>query len=493
MTGADIRSRLSFPDSPGSPFRWRCVVRAEQPDNGTGAALSSPFAALPSVTAVADAAIRRGASARGEALTRIIARELARERDAIAGGVAGDREEITERVVLAVLAFEVPRLRPLLNGTGVVIHTNLGRAPVSAETAAAMADAAANAVALELDPLTNARGGRMSEIRALLASLTGAESVLVVNNCAAAVLLTLSALASGRAVAVSRGEAVEIGGGFRIPDVMRQSGAALAEVGTTNRTYAEDYERAPGDVAAFLKVHLSNFKVSGFTHVPSVVDLATAARRRGVPLLEDLGSGALIDTALFGLDPEPTVRHSIEQGVDVVMFSGDKLLGGPQAGVIAGRADLIALIERHPLARAVRADKTTLAGIAATLRHYLRGEAVEKIPVWRMISAEPSALRVRAERLCAELGRDGIALGIAEVQSTVGGGTLPGETQPSVAVELASGPGIDQLAARLRVGTPGVFGRIEQDRLVVDLRTILPEQDVALADALRTTLGSTTA
>ena len=325
-------------------------------------------------------------------------------RTALLAGESIERKEIVRRVGDAILALETPRLVPVLNATGVVIHTNLGRAPVSAETAAAMVDAATHAVALEINPETNARGGRMQEIAALLRSLTGAEAALVVNNCAAAILLALSAIAAGKEVVVSRGEAVEIGGGFRVPDVMRQSGARLIEVGTTNRTYARDYAAASDDeTAAYLKVHPSNFRTFGFVHAVSTAELAVLARERGVLLLEDVGSGALLDTTRFGLAAEPTIAGTIEAGADLVMASGDKLLGGPQAGIIAGRAGIVERVAAHPLARAVRADKTTLAGVAATLRHYARGEAVAKIPIWRMIDAGEASIRERANRIIVAL------------------------------------------------------------------------------------------
>jgi L-seryl-tRNA(Ser) seleniumtransferase len=347
-------------------------------------------------------------------------------------------------------------------------------------------------VALELDPETNERGGRMREIATLLRLLTGAEATLVVNNGAAAVLLALSALAAGRGVVVSRGEAVEIGGGFRVPDVMAQSGARLIEVGTTNRTYVADYVAATDDdTAAYLKVHASNFRMVGFTHAASIAELAAAAQPRGVLLLEDLGSGALLDTTRFGLAPEPTIGGSLGAGAQLVMASGDKLLGGPQAGIIAGERALVERAARHPLARAVRTDKTALAGLAATLRHYARGEAEREIPIWRMIAAPPAALRARAERLVGNL-RDLTDVAAVETRATVGGGSLPGETLPSWAIAPSpiAGGTMDDLARRLRLGAPAVFGRIEHDRLLLDLRTILPEDDERLFAATRAALAS---
>jgi L-seryl-tRNA(Ser) seleniumtransferase len=449
---------------------------------------SSPYQALPSVAFVIDLVQSNGAvSLIGEPLAAAVAESIASIRARIAAGERPSREEAVALILDDLRRIEQVRLRPIINATGVIIHTNLGRSMVSAETAAAMADAASSYVALELDPETNERGGRMSEISALLRLLTGADASLVVNNNAAAVLLVLSAVATGRGVVLSRGEAVEIGGGFRIPDVMWQSGARLIEVGTTNRTYARDYERAIDDeTAALLKVHPSNFQISGFVHAATVTELAAIARARHIPLIEDLGSGALLETDQFGLAQEPTIRASLEAGADIVTASGDKLLGGPQAGLILGKRAWIDQIESHPLARAVRADKTCLAGIAATLRHYARGEATEKIPVWRMISATSDSLLRRAEQLRHELASEAVSL--REVRATVGGGSLPGQELPSWALGL-SVDNPDEIARRLRTGTPAVFGRVEDHRVLLDLRSVLPEQDEDLAKGLHQVLA----
>jgi L-seryl-tRNA(Ser) seleniumtransferase len=439
------------------------------------------------VSAIVVALRRQGSQFTEEALTRAVRFELESAREALLAGEDLDRQAIEQRVVGAIRSMERPRLAPIINATGVVIHTNLGRAPVSDETAEAMRAAAANAVALELDPESNERGGRMREIASLLRMLTGAESTLVVNNGAAAVLLVLAATAAGKGVVVSRSEAVEIGGGFRIPDVMRQSGARLIDAGTTNRTYVRDYAAATDEsTAAYLKVHPSNFRTYGFVHAVPAADLVTLGRERGVLVLEDLGSGALLDTSRFGLMSEPTIGDAIEVGVDLVTASGDKLLGGPQAGIIAGSAPLVERVTRHPLARAVRADKTTLAGVAATLRHYARGEAEQRIPVWRMIGADGGVLRRRTEAIVWQLSQRSIGATLEEVSATIGGGSLPGEVLPSWAVVLTSGSDedVDSLARRLRVGDPGVFGRIERDRLYLDLRTVLPEDDEALTRAV---------
>ena len=412
---------------------------------------------------------------------------MAREEIAAARGAESPRglEQIVEGVHGRLAAIARPRLSTAVNGTGVILHTNLGRAPVSEETAAAMAEAASAFVPLEIESDTNRRGGRMREISELMRLLCGAERTLVVNNNAAAVLLTLAGLAGGREVIVARGEAVEIGGGFRVPDVVAQGGAKLVDVGTTNKTRPADYERAIGSMTgALLKVHPSNFVVDGFTEEASVEGLATVARRRGVALVHDIGSGSLIDPIAYGLRAEPTFQSSLADGADVVTASGDKLLGGPQAGIICGRADLVEAIERHPLARAVRADKATLAGVAATLRHYVAGEAVQRVPVWRMISASVDDLSVRAERLAGQTGG-----AVAEMWSTIGGGSLPGEELPSVGVSFSEN--IEEMAGQLRRGEPRAFGRIHGNRLLLDLRTVFPEQDAVLAGAVRTATAST--
>jgi L-seryl-tRNA(Ser) seleniumtransferase len=348
-----------------------------------------------------------------------------------------------------------------------------------------MSAAATSYLALETDLATGERGGRGSTIEAMMRALTGAERTLVVNNNAAAVLLTLAATSAGRGVVVSRGEAVEIGGGFRIPDVLRQSGARLVEVGTTNRTYLRDYEAAIDDeTAAFLRVHASNFSIVGFVARPELRELADLARERGLLSIEDVGSGCLLDTASYGLAHEPTLAESIAAGVDVVCASGDKLLGGPQAGLILGRADVVDWIRRHPLARALRADKTCLAGIESTLRHYLRGDAEELIPVWWSISRSSEWLEDRVRGWAAAVGE---RASVVPTDAVVGGGSLPGKTLPSYALSLRD-PAPDALAARLRLGQPHVVPRIVDGQVAVDARTVLPGQDDALVAAVRDAL-----
>ncbi len=445
------------------------------------------YRAIPSVAAVIDALAPLDHAIRPELAVALINESLQEARRRIAVGESLTREQILESVQGRLAAMRMHRLARVLNGTGIVIHTNLGRAPVSTETARAMAEAAASAVPLEIEPATNERGGRMREISELVHLLAGSEAVLVVNNNAAAVLLVLASLAGGREVIVSRGEAVEIGGGFRIPDVMRQSGAQLIEVGTTNRTYARDYERAIGpDTAAILKVHPSNFRMTGFIATPATEDLTALGGTHGIPVIEDLGSGALLDSARFGIAHEPTVSESLAAGVSIVTASGDKLLGGPQAGIIAGNRDLVTTIAAHPLARAVRADKTCLAGLAATLRHYLRGDAAERIPVWRMISAALDELQRRADRIIAGVPAPGLMLERVETRSSVGGGALPGQEMPSVGLRLSpmsDSVSADHLARLLRTHRPvALFCRVQHDAVVIDLRTILPEDDATLID-----------
>lgn len=390
-------------------------------------------------------------------------------------------EELAEHLELAAR----PSLRRAINATGVVIHTNLGRAPLSAAALAAAEAVGRGYSNLEYDLDKGERGSRHEHVSAVLRRLTGAEAGLVVNNNAAALLLVLGALAQGREVIIGRGQLVEIGGGFRIPDVLRQSGARLVEVGTTNRTYAADYRQAiSAETALLLRVHSSNFRVIGFVHEARIRELAAVAHECGLLLVDDLGSGALLDTSAFGLAREPMVQESVAEGADLICFSGDKLLGGPQCGIIVGRADLIDQLKRHPLTRAVRPDKLTLATLAATLDHYVRGEAVEQVPVWRMLAAQPSAIEQRAQALAGRLQGSGLTFELLDGVSAIGGGSLPGETLPTRLLAVIGPEPLDQLAARLRSGGPPVIGRIERGRLVLDLRTVLPEEDELLAAAL---------
>jgi L-seryl-tRNA(Ser) seleniumtransferase len=406
-----------------------------------------------------------------------------------AGGEVGDLVDATRQRLESAVALP---LRRTLNATGVVVHTNLGRAPLSPSALAAMQEVGAGYSNLEFDLEAGSRGSRHEHVSGLLRRLAGAEDALVVNNNAAAMLLALAGLAQGRDVIISRGELVEIGGGFRIPDVLRQSGAELVEVGTTNRTYARDYADALGErTGALLWVHTSNYRVIGFVHAPGLDELAEVAHAHQVPLIADLGSGSLLDTSRFGLAREPLVQEVVAAGADLVCFSGDKLLGGPQAGILVGTAAWIGALKRHPLTRAIRPDKATLAALGATLAHYVVGEAERIVPVWRMIGAGPAEIEGRARRVIDALGDVGCDWEIGDGSSAVGGGSLPGEALPTRVLLAPRHRDAVQLAAALRKQRPAIVGRIERDRLVLDLRTVLPEEDATLIGVLRTALMAT--
>ncbi len=426
-----------------------------------------------------------------EARERILAGDTSVDAQVLAGAV---REHLERRAQ--------PKLRPVINATGVIVNTNLGRAPLGQAALDAIVAVARDYSNLEYDLDAGTRGSRHEHVRYLLREVTGAEDALVVNNNAAAVFVVLSALASGREVVLSRGELVEIGGGFRIPDVLRQSGATLVEVGTTNRTRAADFAAALSErTALLLSVHPSNFRIVGFTESPALRELATLAREHGVPLVHDVGSGSVEDTAPYGLAHEPTPQESLAAGADIVCFSGDKLFGGPQAGIIVGCRALLAQIERHPLMRAVRIDKLTLAALEATLRVHRDGRATDDIPVRQLIALPLDVIRERAERWSATLRGWGIAAATEDGHSTVGGGSLPGETLPTVlcSISLARSPSspaasegpqreVGEIAARLRRGDPPVVARVSRDALLLDPRTVFPRQDAALLDALRRAL-----
>jgi L-seryl-tRNA(Ser) seleniumtransferase len=373
-------------------------------------------------------------------------------------------------------------LRPVINATGVILHTNLGRAPLADVALRRVLQVARGYSTLEYDLASGHRGSRSGHAEATLTHLTGAEAAVVVNNNAAATLLILAGLAMGREVVVSRGEMVEIGGGFRVPDVMAQSGARLREVGTTNRTRVADYTAAIGtQTALLLRVHPSNFRIEGFTERPTLAALTAAARESGVPLVEDLGSGCLVE----GLAGEPTVQASIAAGVDLVCFSGDKLLGGPQCGVIAGRRDLVDRLRRHPLMRALRVDKLTLAALEGTLLEYAAGRAADSIPIVGMIQATAEEIEERARALGERLHDAGWMVALTSGVSAIGGGSAPAVDLPTVLVAI-EWPGLsaDALDARLRALDPPVIARIEDDRVVLDQRTVLPGQDALIADRL---------
>ncbi|HSN76993.1 MAG TPA: L-seryl-tRNA(Sec) selenium transferase [Anaerolineae bacterium] len=395
-----------------------------------------------------------------------------------------DLAELAAALLARLHAATQPTLQPIINATGVIIHTNLGRAPLSDDALAAMRLAGEGYSNLEYDLEAGQRGSRYVHAVDLLRRLTGAEDALVVNNNAAAVLLCLMALARDRQVIISRGQLVEIGGGFRIPDVLQTSGAVLVEVGTTNRTHLRDYQDAIGpDTAALLRVHSSNFRQIGFTAEVSLAELVALGQQHNLPVIDDLGSGTLLDTSRFGLAYEPRVQDSVQAGATLVTFSGDKLLGGPQAGLIVGQCEAIARLRQHPLTRAMRVDKTTLAGLAATLGHYLRGQAEQIVPVWRMIAAQEGELADRAAGWAARLADVGLEACVVAGASTVGGGSLPGETLPTRLLALPGLPA-DRLAARLRAGQPAMVARIVDDALCFDPRTVLPEQDELLLSAI---------
>jgi L-seryl-tRNA(Ser) seleniumtransferase len=387
---------------------------------------------------------------------------------------------------LAVMAR--PSLRPAINATGVVLHTGLGRAVLAEAAIRAVTAVARQHSLLEIDPESGERGSRQEHVRGLLCRLTGAEEALVVNNNAAAVLLAIATLAAGREVVISRGQLVEIGGSFRIPDVIRQSGARLVEVGATNKTRAADYRAAfSGETAMLLRVHPSNFRMVGFTEEVPLDALVALAREHGFPLMDDLGSGALIDMTRYGLTAEPTVQESVAAGADVVTFSGDKLLGGPQCGLIVGRQACLAPMARHPLMRAVRCDKMTLAALEATLRLYLdEPTALQEIPTLRALVASPELLRARAERLSAAAREAGAEVALEEGISQVGGGSLPGEELPVTLVCLRPAGFSAEAAARaLRLGDPPIFCRIRRDALVFDLRTVTDAELEAVIAAIQ--------
>ncbi|MFC2024054.1 L-seryl-tRNA(Sec) selenium transferase [Chloroflexota bacterium] len=425
-----------------------------------------------------------------ELLADVIRRYLAEERAAIAAGnPCPPLREIIKQICARVESLIKPGLRPVINATGVILHTNLGRAALSKDAVSAMKSVAASYCNLEFDIESGRRGSRHSHVEGLLCQLTGAEAALVVNNNAAAVLLALTALARRKEVIVSRGQAVEIGGGFRIPDVMRQSGAKLVEVGTTNCTYLKDYEEAISPrTAALMRVHSSNFRLVGFTQLVSLEELVSLGKRYSLPVFDDLGSGCLLNTSQFGLDAEPTLSQSVQSGAGLAFFSGDKLLGGPQAGIIIGQKPYVERLKKHPLYRAMRLDKIRLAGLSATLIHYARGEAVAKVPIWRLIAAPLEDIERRAGQWAVALGEKARVI---SGETMIGGGSLPGGVLPTRLVAIGtedkrSAPAIAQsLSQYLRRGKVPVIGRISGRVLLLDPRSVLPEEDVAVLRALR--------
>ncbi len=420
-----------------------------------------------------------------DAVVKVARAVIAGERDRLAAGSPPRAVgELAAELVTRLDALLVPGPTEVINGTGVIVHTNIGRAPWPEAAIAAAGRAAASPSFLELERASGRRGSRYRVAEEHLIALTGSEDAFVTNNNAAALALAVG-LAGRGGVIVSRGELVEIGGGVRIPDIVRRAGAKLIEVGTTNRTRVDDFAPplADGRARLVLRVHPSNFRQEGFVESPDPTALAELAHAHGAVVIDDLGSGALLATEAFGLAHEPTPTERLAAGADLVTFSGDKLVGGPQAGLVVGRADLVARLRKDPLARATRPDKVTLAAVAATLGLYLGGLAVREIPVWRMIAARPDDLRARAEALLARLDDPTVDAHPFAMASTVGGGSLPGETLPSWGLSLG-GRSADALLARLRRGTPAVVGRIEADRVLIDLRTVDPLDDPALTRAI---------
>jgi L-seryl-tRNA(Ser) seleniumtransferase len=445
--------------------------------------------ALAEAPALAALPHARRAEAVREALARERARLLAAAAKPGAAPMVKDAARIADEVLVGLGRAGAFSLTRVINATGVVLHTNLGRAllsPLALERLAAVAGAYSN---LEMDIARKERGSRYSHVDGLLRRLTGAEGSLVVNNCASAVLLALESLAKGKEVIVSRGELIEIGGEFRIPDIMRRSGAVLREVGATNRTHLKDYAAAIGpDTGLLLKVHTSNYRVIGFTAAVSSRELVELGRQRGIPVMEDLGSGSLLDLRPYGFPYEPTVPEVVASGVDLVSFSGDKLLGGPQSGIVVGRAGAIGLLAKNPLNRALRIDKFTIAALEATLYAYEAGDALETIPTLRLLTEPLVAIRRRARALLRRLPAEAqrrLGAALVETTSQVGGGALPTVELPTAALALGTAARAPQaLDEALRAGQPPVLGRLAEDRLLLDLRTVLPADLPDLARVL---------
>lgn len=441
---------------------------------------------LPSVDALLQGADRLIATFGRTLTTQAIRQNLEAARGEIRrGDGAPAPEELLARTASTLESWLTPTLRPVINATGVIVHTNLGRAPLSTSAQHAMQAVAAGYSTLEYELGSGSRGDRSHHAEQLLTMLSGAEAALVVNNNAAGVLLALTALAQGREVLVSRTQLIEIGGGFRIPEILQQSGATLHEVGTTNRTHLRDFEDALSErTALILRAHHSNFKIVGFATEPSLSELVALGGQHEVPVLDDLGSGSFLDTTLYGLGHEPMVQDSVRQRAAVTAFSGDKLLGGPQAGILVGQTAVIEQLRGHPMARAVRPDKLCLAALLATLQHYAQAEAETEVPVWRMIAAGEPALMQRAEAWRQAVGQGEVVAS----RSTVGGGSLPEESLPTQLLALrVAHP--TRLAQRLRQLALPIIARIEDERVLLDPRTVLPEQDEALLAGLREALS----
>jgi L-seryl-tRNA(Ser) seleniumtransferase len=455
--------------------------------------MSNPFRDLPSMTKLLDAPALAAARARHPhpliATAARVALDALRAKLGAGESPPTDLDTLAAGVVAALDAQAAPAFRPVINATGVVLHTNLGRSPLHEDAARAAYDAARGYLNLELDLATGKRSSRQGNVRAGLRAITGAESATVVNNCAAATVIALRAIASGKEVIVSRGQLVEIGGSFRIPEVMAVSGAVLREVGTTNITRVSDYERAiTPNTAALMRVHASNYRVRGYTKSVELPELVELGRKHNLTVIDDAGSGQAIDLAPYGLPDEPLVSAGIAAGAHLVLFSGDKLLGGPQCGVLAGGADLIQKIERDPLMRAFRLDKMTLAALEATLRLYRDpASALRTVPTLRMLTTPPSELRRRCEAFALRLrALPGVTVGVREDEAFVGGGSLPDISVPTVVLAVgADGIGETEFAERLRTGTPAVVGRVQEGRVLLDLRCVFEHQEAELLEAVR--------
>ena len=397
--------------------------------------------------------------------------------------VLPDPSALCHRIAMRVLQDSLPSFRSVINGTGIILHTNLGRACLSEQAAGAVYEASRSYSNLEYDLVSGKRGTRYAHVEDLLCRLSGAESALVVNNNAAAVLLVLSALTQGGQVIVSRGELVEIGGSFRVPEIMESCGAQLKEVGATNKTHLRDYEKAISEhTKALMKVHTSNYRIIGFSETPALSDLAELGHKYGLPVIEDLGSGCLLDLKRFGIHDEPSVRDSIRAGVDVVSFSGDKLLGGPQAGIILGKKKYLEILKQHPLNRAMRVDKMTLAALEATLRSYEAGSEAD-IPVIAMLSARPEELLEKAKQLASRLADAGIPAEILPTEGRVGGGSVPNHSLPSYAV--AFDRDVNRLEQTLRKGLHPIIGRIHEGKYLLDVRTLFEADFPVIVEALK--------
>jgi L-seryl-tRNA(Ser) seleniumtransferase len=460
----------------------------------------NPFRDLPAVNDILDAPPVRALSAlhAHDVIIAAIRAELEELRRGLAGGESMDGRmdvgSVAARVAECLERESQAKLRAVINATGIVLHTNLGRAPIAEEAAKAAYEAARGYLNLELDLDSGKRSSRQIAIREWVCRLTGAESATAVNNNAAATVIVLRSLAMGKEVVISRGQLIEIGGSFRIPDIMGVSGAILREVGTTNITRLSDYERALGpNTGALLQVHSSNYRISGFTKSVPLTDLVALGRKHGLPVIDDIGSGALLDFTRFGFQGEPTARASIAAGADLVLFSGDKLLGGPQAGIIAGRKEWIQKIEKDPLMRAFRLDKMTLAALESTLRLYLNEErALREVPVLRLLGAPLNELRQRAEKLAENLRAIAglVSVKTAEDVAYVGGGSLPDQSMKSWVVEIEPSSISDaELAHRLRLGTPAVMARLHGGKVVFDVRTVFEHQELSLIEAVRSALN----